>query len=56
MYVRPKKSLGQQFFHEEGIAASIVESLSHADSSEGEKTDVLEVGPGTGVLTKYLLR
>jgi len=56
MYVRPKKSLGQHFLHEEGIAASIVESLSHTSIAEGGRTDVLEVGPGTGVLTKYLLR
>ncbi|MBQ0007079.1 MAG: 16S rRNA (adenine(1518)-N(6)/adenine(1519)-N(6))-dimethyltransferase RsmA [Alistipes sp.] len=56
MYVRPKKNLGQHFLHEEGIAASIVESLGEGNLSESGKMDVLEVGPGTGVLTKYLLR
>lgn len=56
MYVRPKKNLGQHFLHEEGIAASIVESLGEGNISESEMMDVLEVGPGTGVLTKYLLK
>lgn len=48
--VRPKKALGQHFLVEEGIARRIVLSLS-----EGGVRDVLEVGPGMGVLTQYLL-
>lgn len=56
MYVRPKKNLGQHFLHEEGIAAAIVESLGKENIAGGGKMDVLEVGPGTGVLTKYLLK
>lgn len=48
MYVKPKKSLGQHFLRDEDIAYRIVESLQFIG-------DVLEVGPGTGVLTKYLL-
>lgn len=46
--VRPKKHLGQHFLNDENIARKIVNSLS-------EKTKaVIEVGPGTGVLSKYL--
>lgn len=48
--VRAKKHLGQHFLKDENIAARIAESLSEATKQ------VLEVGPGTGVLTKYLLK
>ena len=47
--VKAKKFLGQHFLTDENIAAKIVESLS-ADSHR-----VLEIGPGMGVLTKYLI-
>ncbi|MFZ4545846.1 MAG: 16S rRNA (adenine(1518)-N(6)/adenine(1519)-N(6))-dimethyltransferase RsmA [Bacteroidales bacterium] len=47
--VRAKKHLGQHFLKDESIAAKIAESLSP------QTRQVLEVGPGTGVLTKYLL-
>lgn len=49
-YVRAKKNLGQHFLKDENIARKIVGSLN----AEGVST-VLEVGPGMGVLTKYLL-
>jgi len=49
--VRAKKHLGQHFLKDETIALEIVKSLKHA---ELYKT-VLEVGPGMGVLTKYLI-
>lgn len=48
-FIRPKKSLGQHFLIDENIARKIVESLP--DDVES----ILEIGPGTGVLTKYLL-
>jgi 16S rRNA (adenine1518-N6/adenine1519-N6)-dimethyltransferase len=51
-FVSPKKHLGQHFLRDENIAKKIVGSLS---SKEKYKT-VIEVGPGTGVLTKYLLQ
>ena len=51
MSVRPKKHLGQHFLTDQNIARNIVDALS----GEGYK-DVLEVGPGMGVLTQYLLR
>ena len=48
--VKAKKHLGQHFLKDEGIARQIAETLH----LEGYR-DVLEIGPGTGVLTKYLL-
>ncbi|WP_297696483.1 16S rRNA (adenine(1518)-N(6)/adenine(1519)-N(6))-dimethyltransferase RsmA [uncultured Eudoraea sp.] len=49
--VKAKKYLGQHFLKDEEIAKRIAETLS----MEGY-TNVLEIGPGTGVLTKYLLQ
>ncbi len=51
MKVRPKKSLGQHFLHDQNTARRIVESLTSSD----ELVSVLEIGPGMGVLTRYLL-
>ncbi len=48
--VRAKKYLGQHFLKDEDIAKQIAQTLTF----KGYK-DVLEIGPGTGVLTKYLL-
>lgn len=48
--VRAKKHLGQHFLNDENIALKIVQSLKN----DAYKY-VLEVGPGMGVLTKYLL-
>jgi 16S rRNA (adenine1518-N6/adenine1519-N6)-dimethyltransferase len=50
MTVRAKKNLGQHFLTDEHIARNIVESLK----AEG-LDKVLEIGPGMGVLTKFLL-
>ena len=50
MSVRAKKHLGQHFLKDENIAKKIAETLT----LNGYKT-VLEIGPGMGVLTKYLL-
>lgn len=49
--VKAKKHLGQHFLKDENVAEKIAETLS----MEGYKK-VLEIGPGTGVLTKYLLQ
>ncbi|WP_341225927.1 16S rRNA (adenine(1518)-N(6)/adenine(1519)-N(6))-dimethyltransferase RsmA [uncultured Arcticibacterium sp.] len=49
--VRAKKHLGQHFLTNEGIAKDIVELIL----PEGRYKKVLEIGPGMGVLTKYLL-
>ncbi len=51
MNILPKKSLGQHFLHDENIAKKITGSLT----GFGNYKKVLEVGPGTGVLSKYLL-
>ncbi len=50
MQVRAKKSLGQHFLKSEEIAARIAASLGLTAAM-----DVLEIGPGMGVLTKYLM-
>lgn len=49
--VKAKKHLGQHFLRDENIAKKIADSLT----LKGYK-DVLEIGPGMGVLTKYLLK
>jgi 16S rRNA (adenine1518-N6/adenine1519-N6)-dimethyltransferase len=49
-YVKPKKNLGQHFLKDKTIADKIAGTIS------GEGYDsVLEIGPGTGVLTGFLL-
>lgn len=50
--VRAKKHLGQHFLTDKNIAAKIVESLR----TDGRFTQVLEVGPGMGVLSDFLLQ
>lgn len=51
MTVTPKKSLGQHFLKDQNIARAIADSLGVSSP-----TQVLEVGPGMGVLTQYLLQ
>lgn len=51
MSVKAKKHLGQHFLTDELIAQQIADSLTE----KGYK-NVLEIGPGMGVLTKYLLK
>ena len=46
--VKPKKSLGQHFLIDKEIANKIVMSLSNPKN-------VLEIGPGTGILTEFLI-
>ncbi|HKI88064.1 MAG TPA: 16S rRNA (adenine(1518)-N(6)/adenine(1519)-N(6))-dimethyltransferase RsmA [Draconibacterium sp.] len=48
--VKPKKNLGQHFLKDQNIARKIVDNLGTTT------TNVLEVGPGMGVLTQYLLQ
>lgn len=48
--VKPKKALGQHFLKDLDIAQRIADTLS-----EYKGTPVLEIGPGMGVLTQYLL-
>jgi 16S rRNA (adenine1518-N6/adenine1519-N6)-dimethyltransferase len=49
--VRPKKSLGQHFLHDLNIAERIVGALK----SKSPPHRVLEIGPGMGVLTQFLI-
>jgi 16S rRNA (adenine1518-N6/adenine1519-N6)-dimethyltransferase len=49
--VRAKKHLGQHFLCDEYIAKKIVDALLEKDKT----SPVIEIGPGTGVLTKYLI-
>lgn len=51
MTVKAKKHLGQHFLKDEGIAEKIANTLTLKDYE-----NVLEIGPGMGVLTKYLLQ
>jgi 16S rRNA (adenine1518-N6/adenine1519-N6)-dimethyltransferase len=48
--VKAKKQLGQHFLIDQNIAKKIVDYLPD------ETLSVLEIGPGTGVLTKYLFQ
>ena len=50
MSVKAKKHLGQHFLTDENIAKKIADSLTEIGYN-----DVLEIGPGMGVLTKYIL-
>lgn len=50
--VRAKKHLGQHFLTDKNIAVKIVESLR----PDGRYTNVLEVGPGMGILSDFLLQ
>ena len=71
MEVRAKKALGQHFLTDQRIAQAIVDALQIPGQagndgkpdgngvmagSTGPLMDVLEVGPGMGVLTQYLLQ
>ena len=51
MAVRAKKHLGQHFLKDENIAKKIADTLTLENY-----TNVLEIGPGMGVLTKYLIK
>ena len=49
--VRAKKNLGQHFLNDLNIAQMIADSLQHQAYKQ-----VLEIGPGMGVLTQFLLK
>ncbi|HPA30811.1 MAG TPA: rRNA adenine N-6-methyltransferase family protein, partial [Bacteroidia bacterium] len=48
--VKPKKYLGQHFLTDKNIANTIVDSLTLSQYSQ-----VIEIGPGMGVLTEELV-
>lgn len=49
--VKPKKNLGQHFLTDESIALSIANTVDACPD-----LPILEIGPGMGVLTKYLVK
>jgi 16S rRNA (adenine1518-N6/adenine1519-N6)-dimethyltransferase len=51
MNVKPKKYLGQHFLIDESISERISNSIS-----KNKKINLLEIGPGTGALTKFLVQ
>src|SRR6056300_996888 len=51
MSVKAKKHLGQHFLKDENIGKKIADALT-----ENGYKNVLEIGPGMGVLTKYILK
>ena len=50
MFIKPKKSLGQNFLIDRNILEQIVEVV------EIENKEVLEIGPGSGNLTTFILK
>ena len=48
--IKAKKSLGQNFLVDEGVIDKIVETTSINNKN------VIEIGPGTGNLTKAILK
>lgn len=52
MYVKPKKELGQHFLKDLSIAQRIADLLT----GHGGYQKILEIGPGMGVLTQFLLK
>lgn len=49
--IRPKKHLGQHFLKDDSVSERIAHSLDSLD----KYNQVLEIGPGTGALTKFLV-
>ena len=46
--IKTKKKFGQHFLINENVASKIVNEIT-------SKENILEIGPGDGILTKYLL-
>ncbi len=50
MFIKPKKSLGQNFLIDRNVLEQIVDSVEIANK------EVLEIGPGSGNLTTFILK
>ena len=50
MFIKPKKSLGQNFLIDRDVLEQIV------DTVEIRNKEVLEIGPGSGNLTSFILK
>ena len=50
MFIKPKKSLGQNFLIDRNVLEQIV------DAVEVTNKEILEIGPGSGNLTAFILK
>jgi len=50
MFIKPKKSLGQNFLIDRNVLEQIVDTVEIADK------EILEIGPGSGNLTTFILK
>ena len=50
MTVKPKKYLGQHFLIDDEVSQNILSSITIS-----ENDNLIEIGPGTGALTKFLM-
>ena len=50
MFIKPKKSLGQNFLIDRNVLELIVDTVDIANK------EVLEIGPGSGNLTTFILK
>jgi len=48
--LKPKKKLGQNFLHDKNIISSII------NKADVENEDIIEIGPGPGILTESILK
>ena len=48
--IKPKKKLGQNFLHDKNIISSIINKANVEDE------DIIEIGPGPGILTESILK
>ena len=48
--LKPKKKLGQNFLHDKNIISSII------NKADVENEDIIEIGPGPGILTENILK
>ena len=50
MFIKPKKSLGQNFLIDRDVLEQIVDTVKITNK------EVLEIGPGSGNLTAFILK
>lgn len=55
MGVKAKKSYGQHFLTDENIAARIAATVLDYTPADGTPLPIVEIGPGTGALTRHLM-
>ena len=51
MKIKPKKSLGQNFLKDKNIIKKIIDVVKIS-----EKDNIIEIGPGYGILTEYIVK